>query len=101
MTDEKVSTSPVSRGIPLNRDVPLTLADLFLLSAKRFDLPDALNFRADGKWNSISAVTMVERSENIALGLYSLDLSLQRVIFGQHSSKVSLLRKIYPVWVSH
>lgn len=74
MTDEKVSTSPVSRGIPLNPDEPHTLADLFLLSAKRFDLPDALNFRADGKWNSISAVTMVERSENIALGLYSLGL---------------------------
>ena len=40
MTDEKVSTSPVSRGIPLNPDEPHTLADLFLLSAKRFDLPD-------------------------------------------------------------
>ena len=50
---------------------PPTLPDLFLRSADEFDLPDALNYKKDGEWQHISSRTIVERSENIALGLYS------------------------------
>lgn len=53
---------------------PPTLAELFLRSAAEFDLPDALNYKRNGEWRSISSKTMVERTENIALGLYSLGL---------------------------
>lgn len=53
---------------------PETLAELFLRSLSEFDLPDALNFKKDGEWQSISSRRMIERAENIALGLCSLGL---------------------------
>ena len=53
---------------------PSTLPDLFLRSAAEFGLPDALNYKKDGEWRRISSQTIVERSENIALGLHSLGL---------------------------
>ncbi len=53
---------------------PATLADLFLASAKKFDLPNALNCKRDGEWRPISSGEVVWRSENIALGLYSLGM---------------------------
>lgn len=53
---------------------PSTLAELFLSAADRFDLPNALNYKANGEWNAISSKDFVRRSENIALGLYSLGL---------------------------
>ncbi len=55
-------------------EYPPTLADLFLASARKFDLADALNYKKDGEWLSISSAEVVRRSENIALGLYSLGL---------------------------
>lgn len=53
---------------------PTTLAELFLLSAEKFDRSDALNYRLDGVWRPISSNEMVERAENIALGLYAIGL---------------------------
>ncbi|MFT3743099.1 MAG: long-chain fatty acid--CoA ligase [Pyrinomonadaceae bacterium] len=55
-------------------DYPPTLADLFLASAKKFDLPDALNYKKNGEWLPISSAEIIRRSENIALGLYSIGL---------------------------
>ncbi|MEQ1606396.1 MAG: long-chain fatty acid--CoA ligase [Pyrinomonadaceae bacterium] len=55
-------------------DFPPTLADLFIGSAKRFDLPDALNYKKNGEWLPISSSEIIRRSENIALGLYSIGL---------------------------
>jgi len=54
---------------------PATLPDLFLRAAREFDLPDALNYKKDGEWLKISSSEMIERSENIALGLHSLGLN--------------------------
>ena len=62
------------RPSPSSSQYPATLADLFLESAREFDLPDALNYKKDGEWRAISSVEMIRRSENIALGLYSLGL---------------------------
>ena len=53
---------------------PTTLAELFLLSADKFDRSDALNYMRDGAWRPISSNEVVERAENIALGLYSIGL---------------------------
>lgn len=53
---------------------PATLVDLFLSSADRFDLRDALNSKHNGSWRPISSRDVIRRSENIALGLYSLGL---------------------------
>lgn len=53
---------------------PTTLAELFERAAKEFSLSDALNYKADGAWKQISSRQIVERAENIALGLYELGL---------------------------
>jgi len=53
---------------------PATLAELFLLAARRFDSNSALTYKSKGKWKHISSGEMISRIENIALGLYSLGL---------------------------
>ena len=53
---------------------PETLAELFTLAAAKYDRDDALNYKRGGKWRSISSTMVVERAENIALGLYSIGL---------------------------
>ena len=62
------------RGTPLLENEPRILADIFLRSVSEFDLSNALSYKSDGKWQTISSVEMVERSENIALGLYAIGL---------------------------
>lgn len=64
----------LGRGTPLMTDGPQTLADLFLRSVTEYNLPDALNYKAGNEWKAISSAEMVERAENIGLGLYSLGL---------------------------
>lgn len=67
---------PVSklRGEPLFEGEPATLPALFLYAAEKFDRADALNYKRDGAWHSISSFEVVQRAENIALGLHSLGL---------------------------
>ena len=67
--------STVPAGSPsVATSEPETLAQLFKRSLSEFSLPDALNYKKDGVWIPISAEEMVKRSENAALGLYSLGL---------------------------
>jgi long-chain acyl-CoA synthetase len=68
---EDVATSV---GHTSELETPATLSSLFLQAARRFDLPNALNYKKDGEWKPISSTEIVRRSENIALGLYSLGL---------------------------
>jgi len=53
---------------------PATLPELFHSAASQFDLPNALNYKEDGEWRPISSRQVVERAENIALGLHLLGL---------------------------
>jgi len=53
---------------------PTTLAELFLMAAEVYDRTDALNYKSGGEWKHISSGEIVERSGNIALGLYSIGL---------------------------
>lgn len=62
------------RGIPLYRDEPKTLAEIFVNAATKHDLADALNYKRGGRWNAISSLEIVKRAGNIALGLHSLGL---------------------------
>ena len=64
----------LGRGVPLMDNEPQTLPQLFRRSVTEYDLPDALNYKDGDVWRPISSVKMVERAENIALGLYSLGL---------------------------
>ncbi len=70
---EEIEVIPVS-DTDYFASYPPTIADLFLASAERFDLPNALNYKKDDQWLSISSSEMIRRSENIALGLHSLGL---------------------------
>lgn len=58
--------------IPLYENEPQTLAELFYFAGKKHPRPNALNYKSEGEWQAISSEELIERSENIALGLYSL-----------------------------
>lgn len=68
------STRKSVTRIPLLEDEPRTLPELFLKSAKKHNRADALSYKKNGKWQKISSAEMIERAENIALGLYSIGL---------------------------
>ncbi len=53
---------------------PTTLAELFLIAAEKHDRSDALNYKRRGFWQRISSEEIVNRAENIALGLYSIGM---------------------------
>ena len=69
----KKKPSPL-RGEPLAVDEPATLPALFISAAETYDRTDALTYKRDGEWRHISSHELVERSENIALGLTTLGL---------------------------
>ncbi|MBO0222673.1 hypothetical protein J0689_25690, partial [Vibrio parahaemolyticus] len=50
----------ICRGEPLLQEEPKTLADLFRM-AERHNLPDALNYKRDGRWQRISSGEMLLR----------------------------------------
>ena len=62
------------KRIPLEKNEPRTLAELFLYAVETHKRADALNYKEDGEWRSISSDEMLERAENIAFGLCSLGL---------------------------
>jgi long-chain acyl-CoA synthetase len=64
----------LSRGRPLFENEPTILSELFLYALKRHDLADALNYKRDGDWRSISSSEIIARAEAIAAGLYALGL---------------------------
>lgn len=70
--------------------VPETLAELFISAERHFDLPDALSFKRDGEWHAISSKRLVERSGNIALGMYALGI--------RKGDRVAILAANSPEW---
>jgi long-chain acyl-CoA synthetase len=79
-----------ARGEPLLPDEPITLPQLFLRAVEKNNLTDALNFKRDSEWISISSEQMLMRIENIALGLHSLGL--------RKGDKVAILAANSPEW---
>jgi long-chain acyl-CoA synthetase len=71
-------------------DEPATLAELFLQTAKKHPHPNTLNYKKDGEWIPISAEKIVERAENIALGLHSLGIG--------KGDRVAILAANSPDW---
>ncbi len=63
-----------TRGTPLFEGEPQTLGELFIKAANDHSLSDALNFKTDDGWQSLSSVQVLDRAQDIALGLYSLGL---------------------------
>jgi long-chain acyl-CoA synthetase len=85
-----VRSPQMARRIPLFPDEPQTLAELFLQAAEKHPRKDALNYKKDGRWHSISSDEMLSRIENIALGLYSLGL--------RKGDRAALLSANSPEW---
>lgn len=59
---------------PLLDDEPHTLGRLFTDSARRHRKSDALNFKTNDRWSSISSDEVIRRAGAIGLGLFSLGL---------------------------
>ncbi|MDQ3713235.1 MAG: long-chain fatty acid--CoA ligase [Acidobacteriota bacterium] len=74
----------------LHADEPKTLAELFLKAAEKHNRADALNFKKDGEWKSISSDEIIFRAENIALGLYSFGI--------KKGDRIALLAANSPEW---
>jgi long-chain acyl-CoA synthetase len=70
---------------------PTTLPELFLRAARVHTKPDALNFKQDGAWHSISSQEMIERARSIGLGLHALGL--------KSGERVAILSESKPEWV--
>jgi long-chain acyl-CoA synthetase len=63
---------------------------LIIDAVMRHNKPDALNYKADGKWFNLSAETFVERVKNVALGLASLGV--------RPGDRIALLSENRPEW---
>jgi long-chain acyl-CoA synthetase len=76
--------------MPLVEDEPVTLPDLFRRAVTKHNLTDALNYKRDDQWKSISSDEMIEQIEDIAAGLYSLGL--------RKGDKAAILAANSPEW---
>ncbi|MEZ5307204.1 MAG: long-chain fatty acid--CoA ligase [Pyrinomonadaceae bacterium] len=78
------------RRIPLFADEPANLAELFYFALDKYDRPDALTSKKDGKWESISSRELVEGAEAIAAGMMSLGID--------RGDRVAILAPNSPEW---
>jgi long-chain acyl-CoA synthetase len=85
-----IERHPFGRGEPLYSDEPKTLVELFQRSVTKHDRPDALSYKRDGQWRSISSKKLIERIGHIALGLYSLGL--------RQGDRLAILAANSPEW---
>jgi len=77
-----------ARGGP--RPTPGTLNQLFFDAVERYDKPDALQVRIDGRYVPISHRTLAERVRRTALGLRALGL--------RRGDRVAILSTNRPEW---
>src|SRR5262245_15852894 len=71
-TTTAVNIPVMRKRVPFSPDEPQTLGELFLRAAKKHPIDDALNYKKNDAWHSISSAEMIERIENIGAGLYTL-----------------------------
>ncbi|HKN83383.1 MAG TPA: long-chain fatty acid--CoA ligase [Pyrinomonadaceae bacterium] len=64
------TSAPVARRA--SPDEPATLIDVFMRAVRKHNRPDALNYKREGRWISISAEEMLERIRFIAAGLHAI-----------------------------
>ena len=75
---------------PLFANEPTTLVELFYRAATEKKRADALNFKKNGVWQSVSSTELIARAENIALGLTALGV--------ERGARVALMSANCPEW---
>jgi long-chain acyl-CoA synthetase len=94
MTSEMTQTANVvdvaGERVPLEPDEPQTLIEMLERTHRLHNRPDALNYKRDGAWRSISSDEMLARASLIALGLYSLGI--------RRGDRVALFSENCPEW---
>ena len=73
-----------------DRPPPGTLNHLFFTASRKWNKPDAMQVRVDGKWQPISHATIVERVRRIALGLGTIGVA--------RGDRVAILSENRPEW---
>ena len=76
--------------VPVSADEPTTLVEMFERALRLHNRADALNYKRDGVWHSISSDEIASRAQAIALGLYSLGV--------RRGDRVALLSESCPEW---
>ena len=77
-------------GRPLAPGEPATLIDVFKRAARAHNRPDALNYKRDGEWVSLSSAEMLARLQHVAAGLYAIGI--------RHGDRVALLSDSRVEW---
>ena len=94
MTPEMTQTANVVNAPfkrePLEPDEPRNLVEMFERTVRLHNKPDALNYKRDGAWRSISSDELLARASYVALGLYSLGI--------RRGDRVALLSENCPEW---
>jgi long-chain acyl-CoA synthetase len=88
-TSKSAETASPPR-VPLKEGEPTTLVEMFEHTTSLHDKPDALNYKRDGAWHSITSKEMLQRTRRIALGLHALGIG--------RGDRVALLSANCPEW---
>ena len=75
---------------PLAPGEPATLIDVFTRAARAHNRPDALNYKHDGEWVSLSSDEMLARLQHVAAGLYAMGI--------RHGDRLALLSDSRVEW---
>src|SRR6266550_8812669 len=85
------SESATPFRIPLDKDEPTTLTEVYQRVARAHPKTNTLNYKRNDEWHSISAAEMLSQARRIALGLYSLGV--------RQGDRVALLSESRVEWV--
>ncbi|MFL6468939.1 MAG: AMP-dependent synthetase/ligase [Pyrinomonadaceae bacterium] len=80
----------IGRGKPLYADEPKTLGALFRQAADRYPNTNLLNFKRNGRWESIGGIEMLSKMRACAAGLSALGI--------QKGDRVAILAPNSPEW---
>jgi long-chain acyl-CoA synthetase len=75
---------------PLAPGEPATLIDVFKRAVRAHNRPDALNYKHNGQWVSLSSDEMLARAKHVAAGLYAIGI--------RHGDRVGLLSDSRVEW---
>jgi len=88
--DIDVARPSAIAGRPLAPGEPATLIDVFTRAARAHNRPDALNYKHEGEWVSLSSDEMLARLQHAAAGLYAIGI--------RHGDRVALLSDSRVEW---